>query len=98
MFLDTPGVIPFDDNDEYIQGLLGVKDATHLDDPIGVAMRIVEKFRDENPKALEDVKSGGKKSKKAHGFLMGQVMQRTKGTANPQIVAKILGSKLKSPG
>ena len=54
MFLDTPGVIPFADKDEYIQGLLGVKDATHLDDPIGVAMRIVEKFREENPTALEE--------------------------------------------
>jgi len=55
MFLDTPGVIPFADNDEYIQGLLGVKDATHLNDPIGVAMRIVEKFREENPNALEEL-------------------------------------------
>jgi ribosome biogenesis GTPase A len=53
MFLDTPGVIPFGDNDEYLQGLLGVKDATHLSDPLGVAMKIIEKLCDENPSALE---------------------------------------------
>jgi Asp-tRNA(Asn)/Glu-tRNA(Gln) amidotransferase B subunit len=29
---------------------------------------------------------------------MGQVMQKSKGTANPQVVAKILDSKLKNLG
>ncbi len=36
MFIDTPGVIPFDEKDEYLQGLLGIKDATHLKDQIGL--------------------------------------------------------------
>ncbi len=53
MFIDTPGVIPFGENDEYIQGLLAVKDATHLQDPIGVAMKIIEKMCAENKPALE---------------------------------------------
>ncbi len=53
MFIDTPGVIPFGENDEYIQGLLAVKDATHLKDPIGVAMKIIEKMCAENKTALE---------------------------------------------
>ncbi len=53
MFIDTPGVIPFGENDEYIQGLLAVKDATHLQDPIGVAMKIIEKMCAENKTALE---------------------------------------------
>ena len=53
MFIDTPGVIPFGENDEYIQGLLGVKDATHLQDKIGVAMKIIEKLCAENKTALE---------------------------------------------
>ena len=44
MLLDTPGVIPFDERDEIIQGVLSVKDPTHLKDPIGVAMRIIERF------------------------------------------------------
>ncbi|WP_440947933.1 GTPase [Methanosarcina sp. T3] len=53
MFMDTPGVIPFDENDEYVQGLLGIKDATHLKDPIGVALKIIEKMLVENKNALE---------------------------------------------
>ncbi|MEA1984572.1 MAG: GTPase [Euryarchaeota archaeon] len=52
-FIDTPGVIPFNDNDEYKQGLLGVKDTTHLQDPIGVALKIIEKMCAENKTALE---------------------------------------------
>jgi aspartyl-tRNA(Asn)/glutamyl-tRNA(Gln) amidotransferase subunit B len=48
----------------------------------------------ENPKAVEDVTSGGKRSKKARGFLLGQVMQKTKGQANPKVVSEILGKKL----
>lgn len=53
MFIDTPGVIPFDEHDEYVQGLLGVKDSTHLKDPIGVALKIIEKICSENKTALE---------------------------------------------
>ncbi|MGA9188561.1 MAG: GTPase [Methanosarcina sp.] len=55
MFIDTPGVIPFDENDEYIQGLLGIKDATHLKDHIGVALKIIEKILSENKTALESL-------------------------------------------
>ena len=54
---------------------------------------IVEKILAENAKAVEDVKSGGKKSKAANGFLLGQVMQKTKGRANPKVVAEILKKK-----
>jgi aspartyl-tRNA(Asn)/glutamyl-tRNA(Gln) amidotransferase subunit B len=55
---------------------------------------IVEQVLAENAKAVEDVKSGGKKSGKARGFLLGQVMQKTKGRANPKVVSEILGKKL----
>ncbi|KGK99695.1 GTPase [Methanococcoides methylutens] len=54
VFIDTPGVIPFDENDEYRQGLLGVKDATHLDDLEGVAMKIIENACEKNKHALEE--------------------------------------------
>ena len=47
-----------------------------------------------NPKAMEDWRSGGKKSKKARGFLLGQVMQKSKGQANPQVVNQIFDKKL----
>lgn len=53
MFIDTPGVIPFDEKDEYLQGLLGIKDATHLKDKIGVALKVIEKMLAENKATLE---------------------------------------------
>jgi len=60
----------------------------------GELEKIVEQVLKENPKAVEDVTSGSKKSKKARGFLLGQVMQKTKGQANPKIVSEILSRKL----
>jgi len=54
----------------------------------------VEAVLAENEKAVEDVRSGGKKSKAAKGFLLGQVMQKTKGQANPKVVSEILNKKL----
>ena len=55
---------------------------------------IVDRVLAENSKAVEDVTSGGKKSKKARGFLLGRVMQKTKGQANPKVVSEILAKKL----
>jgi aspartyl-tRNA(Asn)/glutamyl-tRNA(Gln) amidotransferase subunit B len=55
---------------------------------------IVDQVLADNPKAVQDVTSGGKKSKKARGFLLGQVMQKSKGRANPKVVSEILEKKL----
>ena len=55
---------------------------------------IVNEVISANSQAVEDVTSGGKKCKKAKGFLLGQVMQKSKGQANPKIVAEILDKKL----
>jgi aspartyl-tRNA(Asn)/glutamyl-tRNA(Gln) amidotransferase subunit B len=55
---------------------------------------IIEAVMAENVQAVDDVRAGGKKSKKAQGFLLGQVMQKTKGQANPRVVSEILASKL----
>ena len=55
---------------------------------------IVDRVLAENPKAVQDVTSGGRKSKKARGFLLGQVMQKTSGQANPKVVSEILAKKL----
>ncbi len=60
----------------------------------GELEQIVEQVLAENLQAVEDVKSEGKKSKKARSFLLGQVMQKTKGRANPKIVSEILSKKL----
>jgi len=53
MFMDTPGVVPFDKTDEYTQGLLGIKDATKIQDHVGVSLKIIEKILSENKASLE---------------------------------------------
>jgi aspartyl-tRNA(Asn)/glutamyl-tRNA(Gln) amidotransferase subunit B len=55
---------------------------------------IIDQVIADNSKAVEEAKSGSKKAKKSAGFLMGQVMQRSKGQANPQVVSQILNEKL----
>jgi aspartyl-tRNA(Asn)/glutamyl-tRNA(Gln) amidotransferase subunit B len=60
----------------------------------GELEQIVDQVLAENPQAVEEVTSGGKKSKKAQGFLLGQVMQKTKGQANPKVASEILARKL----
>lgn len=60
----------------------------------GELEKIVEQVLAENAQAVADVTSGGKKSNKARGFLLGQVMQKTKGQANPKVVSEILARKL----
>ncbi len=51
---------------------------------------IVEQVIAENPQAVEEIKTGGKKIGKSQAFLTGQVMQKTKGRANPKVVTQIL--------
>jgi aspartyl-tRNA(Asn)/glutamyl-tRNA(Gln) amidotransferase subunit B len=55
---------------------------------------VVDQVIAANPDAVADAASGGKKTKKARGFLLGQVMQKTKGQANPKVVSQILDKKL----
>ena len=55
---------------------------------------IVDQVLAENAAAVADVTAGGKKSQKARGFLLGQVMQKTKGQANPKVVTEILNRRL----
>ena len=58
--------------------------------------REIEKFCKEaikeNPKAVEDYKAGEKKSLQ---FLIGQVMRKTKGQAEPAVVNKIMKELIK---
>ena len=61
----------------------------------GEIEKLVDVVLAENAQAVEDAKSNPKKAKKAMGFLMGQVMQKSKGQANPKIVSQILNKKLK---
>ena len=51
----------------------------------GELERILDQVLAENPAIVTQITTGDKKAQKARGFLMGQVMQKTKGQANPKI-------------
>jgi aspartyl-tRNA(Asn)/glutamyl-tRNA(Gln) amidotransferase subunit B len=72
---------PFD-VEKYVQdnNLLLVSDKQELE-------KVCKEALKENPMAVEDFKNG---EKKALNFLVGKVMQKTKGKAKPDIVHKIL--------
>ena len=54
-------------------------------------INLVKEVVDENPQSVEDFKSG---KDRAVGFLMGQVMKKSKGQANPQEANKLVREEL----
>ncbi len=71
---------------EYIEknNLMSIEDMSLLEDA-------VREVLDENEKSIEDYFNG---KEKAFGFLVGQMMKKTKGKASPQSVNKLLREKL----
>ena len=69
------------------QNLLQTSDAAAIE-------TLVEQVIAENALAVQDVVNNSKKAKKAMGFLMGQVIQKSGGQANPRVVSEILRRKL----
>ena len=67
------------------EGLLQITDQSELE-------KLVDEVIAANPDSVQSYRSG---KTKALGFLVGQVMQATKGKANPQLVNKLLAEKLK---
>ena len=57
----------------------------------GAIEAIVDKVIAENPKAVEDFKSG---KTNVIGWLTGQVMKASQGKANPGVASKLVGEKL----
>ncbi|RIW33972.1 Asp-tRNA(Asn)/Glu-tRNA(Gln) amidotransferase subunit GatB [Bacillus salacetis] len=53
----------------------------------GELLKIVTATLDDNPQSIEDFKNG---KDRALGFLVGQIMKKTKGQANPPMVNKLL--------
>ena len=64
-----------------------------MHDPAAIGA-LVEQAIADNPKAVEIVRQGGKKSQKSLGFLQGQVMQESRGSAPPRLVRELLEKKL----
>ena len=65
-------------------GLVQVRDESEIESAIDRALS-------ENPKEVEQFRAG---KDKLFGFFVGQVMRKTKGKANPQLVNEILRKKL----
>ncbi len=68
------------------KGLVQVKDEGAID-------ALIDAVLAENPKETEDYRAG---KEKLFGFFVGQVMKKSKGKANPQMVNDALRKKLKS--
>jgi len=71
------------------ENLVQVSDSSEIE-------KLVDEVLAANPQAVADASSEGKKQKKAFGFLTGQVMQKSRGQANPKIVNELLQKKLRS--
>jgi aspartyl-tRNA(Asn)/glutamyl-tRNA(Gln) amidotransferase subunit B len=69
------------------EGLLSMTD-------VGAIAAWVDEAVASNPQAVKDVMEGGKKAKRAFGFLMGRVMQRSGSAAPPAEVQRLLRRKL----
>ncbi|MBP1906369.1 aspartyl-tRNA(Asn)/glutamyl-tRNA(Gln) amidotransferase subunit B [Paenibacillus turicensis] len=80
----TSGKLPAQVVEE--QGLVQISDE-------GAILAIVNEVIADNPASVEDYKAG---KEKAIGFLVGQVMKRSKGKANPGLANKLLVEALKS--
>lgn len=66
------------------KGLIQISDTSFLDN-------LVAETLNENPQSIEDYKAG---KDRALGYLMGQIMKKSKGKANPQQVNQILKAEL----
>jgi aspartyl-tRNA(Asn)/glutamyl-tRNA(Gln) amidotransferase subunit B len=67
------------------KGLVQISDENEI-------IKICQEAADESPKAVAEYKSG---KERALGAIVGLVMKKSKGKANPQMVNKILADLLK---
>ncbi len=65
----------------------GIKQVSNED----TILKIVTEVLDENPKSIEDFKNG---KDRALGFMVGQVMKKSKGQANPKMASDLLTKEL----
>lgn len=56
-------------------------------------LKLVISVLDDNPQSIEDFKNG---KDRALGFLVGQVMKRSKGQANPKLASELVARELKN--
>jgi aspartyl-tRNA(Asn)/glutamyl-tRNA(Gln) amidotransferase subunit B len=57
----------------------------------GAILKIIDTILDTNPDKIEQYQNG---KTKLFGFFVGQVMKESRGSANPQVVNKLLKEKI----
>ena len=78
-------------NDTDPKSFVEAKGMVQLSDPAKL-QPIIDEVLDNNEQSIEDFKNG---KDRAVGFLVGQIMQKTRGKANPKVVNKLLMASLK---
>ncbi|MDO4598412.1 MAG: Asp-tRNA(Asn)/Glu-tRNA(Gln) amidotransferase subunit GatB [Ligilactobacillus agilis] len=78
-------------NDTDPKAFVEAKGMVQLSDPAKL-QPIIDEILDDNEQSIEDFKNG---KDRAVGFLVGQIMQKTRGKANPKVVNKLLMASLK---
>lgn len=78
-------------NDTEPKAWVESKDMVQLSDPAKL-QPIIDEVLDNNEQSIEDFKNG---KDRAIGFLVGQIMKKTRGMANPKMVNKLLMASLK---
>ncbi|EOA30259.1 hypothetical protein CARUB_v10013381mg [Capsella rubella] len=73
-----------------VKGMIKEKDLVQITDPAEIEKMVI-KVVSENPKQLEQYRSG---KTKLQGYFAGQIMKMSKGKANPGLLNKILLEKL----
>ena len=70
--------------------IVAEKGLTQITDPLAI-VNIVDQILQSNADQVEQYKNG---KEKVFGFLVGQVMKKTKGQANPALVNKLLKERI----
>ena len=65
----------------------GLKQVSNEDEILNIVLEVLN----ENPQSIEDFKNG---KDRALGFMVGQVMKKSKGQANPKMASDLLTKEL----
>ena len=79
------------EEDSSVDEIISNKDIKIISDPTEL-INIIKTVLDNNTSSVNDYKSGNERAIK---YLMGQIMKETKGSANPELVNKLLEEELK---
>ncbi len=81
-------IVVSDEDPRKVADQLGLKQNSNLDEIKALVISVI----DENPQSVIDFKNG---KDRAMGFLIGQVMKKSQGKANPQIASQMVSEELK---